>query len=55
MKLHIKNMVCSRCLKVIKQELEILGVKVKSIELGELIVDDASSNHEELIFHNAAS
>lgn len=50
MKLHIKNMVCSRCLKVIKQELEILGVKVKSIELGELIVDDASSNHEELIF-----
>tara|TARA_E500000318_G_C3479363_1_gene179792 strand:- start:241 stop:789 length:549 start_codon:yes stop_codon:yes gene_type:complete len=31
-------MVCSRCLKVIKQELEALGVKVISIELGKLKV-----------------
>ena len=50
MKLFIKNMVCSRCLKVIKQELESLGVKVTSIELGELVVDDTNSNHEEIIF-----
>jgi AraC-like DNA-binding protein len=34
----VKNMVCSRCLKVIKQELEALGVKVISIELGKLKV-----------------
>ncbi|WP_445715824.1 helix-turn-helix domain-containing protein [Flavobacterium sp.] len=50
MKLFIKNMVCSRCVKVIKQELEELGVKVTSIELGELVVDDTNSNHEEIIF-----
>ncbi len=43
-------MVCSRCVKVIKQELEELGVKVTSIELGELVVDDTNSNHEEIIF-----
>ena len=49
MKLYIKNMVCSRCVKVIKQELEELGVKVTSIDLGELIVDDTNSNHEEIL------
>lgn len=50
MKLYIKNMVCSRCVKVIKQELESLGVKVTSIELGELVVDDTNGNHDEIIF-----
>lgn len=34
----IKNMVCSRCLKVIKHELEELGVTILSLELGKLIV-----------------
>jgi AraC-like DNA-binding protein len=35
----IKNMVCNRCLKVIKQELEELGVTVLSLELGKLLVE----------------
>lgn len=35
----IKNMVCSRCLKVIKQELQELGVTVLSLELGRLLVE----------------
>ena len=34
----IKNMVCSRCLKVIKQELEEIDVEVLSHELGKLTV-----------------
>ena len=34
----IKNMVCSRCLKVIKQDLEEIGVEVLSLELGKLSV-----------------
>jgi AraC-like DNA-binding protein len=34
----IKNMVCSRCLTVIKQELEKLKVIILSLELGKLIV-----------------
>ena len=50
MKLYIKNMVCSRCLKVIKQELEELEIKVTSIELGELVIDDSNSNHDDIIF-----
>ncbi len=34
----IKNMVCRRCLKVIKQELEEISVEVISLELGKLTV-----------------
>ena len=32
--LHIKNMVCPRCIKVVKDELEALGAEVLHIELG---------------------
>ncbi len=35
--LHIKNMVCNRCIKVVKEELEKLGVQIESIILGEVI------------------
>ena len=34
--LYIKNMVCNRCIKVVKEELEKIGVKVKNISLGEV-------------------
>lgn len=34
----IKNMVCKRCVKVIKQELGEVGVIVLSLELGKLVV-----------------
>ena len=34
--LHIKNMVCNRCIKVVKEELEKLGLDVKKITLGEV-------------------
>lgn len=33
--IHIKNMVCNRCIKVVKEELEKLGYRVDSIILGE--------------------
>jgi AraC-like DNA-binding protein len=35
-KLYIKNMVCPRCIKVVKEELEKLNVEIKSIILGEV-------------------
>ncbi|MCF6268335.1 MAG: helix-turn-helix transcriptional regulator [Melioribacteraceae bacterium] len=35
-RLYIKNMVCPRCIKVVKEELEKLGVKILSINLGEV-------------------
>lgn len=44
----IKNMVCSRCLKVIKQELEELGVIVLSLELGKLLVEASHKTAREI-------
>ncbi len=38
--LYIKNMVCNRCIKVVKSELENLGIAVKSISLGEVVTDE---------------
>ena len=32
--LHIKNMVCNRCIKVVAEELTKLGMSIKKIELG---------------------
>lgn len=34
--LYIKNMVCNRCIKVVKEELEKLGIIIKKISLGEV-------------------
>ena len=36
--LTIKNMVCPRCIKVVREELEILGLTVESITLGSATV-----------------
>lgn len=38
MTLHIKNMVCNRCIKVVDEELRKLGHDVRSISLGEVIL-----------------
>lgn len=44
MKLHIKNMVCSRCKIIIKSELEKLGLQIVSIELGEVEILEKDIN-----------
>ena len=36
--LYIKNMVCPRCIKVVREELTRLGFDVRSIVLGEVVV-----------------
>jgi AraC family transcriptional regulator len=36
MRLHIKNMVCDRCIKVVREELDRLGVRLSHIALGEV-------------------
>jgi AraC family transcriptional regulator len=36
--LYIKNMVCNRCIKVVKENLEAAGLQVLSTKLGEAIV-----------------
>lgn len=40
--LVIKNMICSRCLKVVRQDLENLGVEVLELRLGKLKIRFAS-------------
>ncbi|MDE1206291.1 helix-turn-helix domain-containing protein [Tenacibaculum larymnensis] len=45
----IKNMVCNRCLKVIKQELQELEVTVLSLELGRLLVEAPKKTSNEIV------
>lgn len=48
--LKIKNMVCPRCIKVVKEELEKLEISIKDIKLGEVtIVGQISENKNDLI------
>lgn len=42
--LYIRNMVCKRCIRVIEEEFEKLGLKIKSISLGEVKVEDQLNN-----------
>lgn len=35
-KLYIKNMVCNRCIMVVKQELEALGLQTSQVKMGEV-------------------
>ncbi|WP_072316542.1 helix-turn-helix domain-containing protein [Sinomicrobium oceani] len=46
----IKNMVCSRCLKVITQELEEMGITVLSLELGKLLVESSKNTNTEVTY-----
>jgi AraC-like DNA-binding protein len=42
--LYIKNMVCPRCIKVVREELTKLGLDVRSVVLGEVVVSASSDN-----------
>ena len=44
--LHIKNMVCNRCIKVVQEELTNLGFTIESIELGEVILNEQISGKD---------
>ncbi len=48
MKLYIKNMVCSRCIMVVKSELEKLGFKQFSVNLGEAETSDTITDIQKL-------
>jgi YesN/AraC family two-component response regulator len=44
--LHIKNMVCNRCIKVVQGELTELGYTIETIELGEVQIKEAISDND---------
>ena len=39
-KIHIKNMVCSRCTEAVESIFKDQGICIKNIQLGEVIVDE---------------
>ena len=43
-KLFIKNMVCPRCIKVVREELEKMGLEIESISLGEVEIKKTIKN-----------
>jgi AraC-like DNA-binding protein len=43
MKLYIKNMVCNRCIIVVKQELEKLKLKAANVSMGEVELEKTAS------------
>ena len=45
----IKNMVCNRCIMVVQQAFEQLGLHIKSIRLGEVELDEDPANELERI------
>ena len=50
MKLYIKNMVCIRCIMVVKEELAKLGIEYTTVELGEVDIISPFTNelHDQL-------
>ncbi len=40
MELNIKNMVCGRCVKVVRQVMEKHGLVISSIELGKVVIEE---------------
>ncbi|WP_352421824.1 AraC family transcriptional regulator [Proteiniphilum sp.] len=46
--LFIKNMVCNRCIMVVRQELEKLGMDVKSVTLGEVTLGREPTSEERM-------
>jgi AraC-like DNA-binding protein len=47
--LYIKNMVCDRCKSTVLRELEVLGCDIKSVELGQIVLNkNTSIQHSKL-------
>lgn len=44
--LYIRNMVCNRCIKVVREELEKLGLEIQSMILGEVVLKNNPDENE---------
>lgn len=51
--LFIKNMVCDRCINVVQNELEKLGLEVKYIKLGEVTLVNELTSDEKYAVENS--
>lgn len=50
--LHIKNMVCPRCIQSVQKEALLAGLKIRSIQLGELILAEKCTEKQLQKFKN---
>ncbi len=50
--LEVKNMVCNRCIKVIKNELNNNGFEIESIELGKIVFETSISEEDRIKIEN---
>src|SRR5690606_7769470 len=48
MTIYIKNMVCDRCILVVRQEIEKLGFHIQDIKLGEVVLEEAMAHTERM-------
>lgn len=53
MKLHVKNMVCNRCISVVKNEFTKLGLEPESIIMGEVTLPKDISSDQRLVIEEA--
>lgn len=53
MKLYIKNMVCGRCKTIVKDELDKMGIKYISVELGEVVIKENLSVDQQCLLGSA--
>lgn len=44
--LYIRNMVCNRCIKVVEEEFKKLGLYIRNISLGEVVIDNELSEED---------
>lgn len=51
--LHIKNMVCSRCQKVVRKELESLGLHPLEVKLGEVTLQEPAGAVDHVVISKA--
>jgi AraC-like DNA-binding protein len=52
MKVYIKNMVCNRCIMVVKNELEKVGYNPVNLTLGEVDLGKEIDNNDKIIINN---
>ncbi|KKX47549.1 hypothetical protein L950_0225985 [Sphingobacterium sp. IITKGP-BTPF85] len=48
--LFIKNMVCNRCILVVRNELDKLGLEIENIKLGEVILINELTSKKRMLW-----
>ena len=51
--INIKNMVCPRCIKVVREILDTLGIRYESVQLGQAVLCDALTDRQREKLHQA--